>query len=264
MKSVKGTLWLVGLLCVPALASAQTVTEVSVAEVEEESPWSADISLNQDAFFGFYPFMAGSYAISDLMDFTFYSIIWTTPSFSTGAFADSNPNGGGLWTEVGLGVNFKFLDDAISVNPQLGMLNGTLLSGAGTALAGEGIVPNLTVDYDGDHVEAEFYFGYYLALRGESDAKSDFIHYWTFAGFKPLAFGGGPAADLLTIGAHWEQLRYQRVPGGADASNIYRWIGPYVKFALPVGVSLRFGAGWDLESDNGGPDFYKASVGFSF
>jgi hypothetical protein len=257
MQRVKGTLWLLGLLCVPAMASAQTVTEVPVAEVEEESPWSADISLNQDAFFGFYPFMAGSYALSDLMDFTFYSIIWTTPGFSL-----DGAGGFGLWTEVGLGVNFKLLDGAINVNPQVGMLNGSLLSGGDKALAGEGIVPNITVDHDGDFTQAQFYFGYYLALRGESENKSDFIHYWAYGGLKPIALinSSSQAAGLLTVGAHWEQLRSMR----GDAANLYRWIGPYVSLALPHGVSLRFAAGVNLDDDVFALDFYKASVGFSF
>lgn len=263
MQRVKGTLWLLGILCVPVGVAAQTETEVELSEAEEVeaeeegSPWSADIELNQDAFFGFYPFLAAGYSLSDLLDFTFYSIIWTTPSFGIGG-------GTGLWTEVGAGVSLNLAGGAISVNPQVGVLNGALLSGGDQAKAAEGIVPNITVDYDGDHAEAEFYFGYYLALRGASQAKSDFIHYWAYGGLKPLGFTGGPAAGLLTVGMHWEQLRYQRVPAEGEAHNLYRWIGPYVKLELPHGVSLRFAAGANLDDDTTPLDFYKATVGFSF
>jgi hypothetical protein len=257
MKRVKAMLWLVGALSIPAAATAQ-VDAAGAEEADQGSPFSASITLNQDAFFGFYPILGAGYEVADGIDFTFYSIIWTTPSFGIGG------SGFGLWTEVGLGANFRLLDDAISINPQLGLLNGTLLSGSDTALAAEGIVPNLTVDYDGEYAEAEFYFGFYLSLRGETANRNDFIHYWAYGGVKPLAFLGGKAAGLLTVGLHWEQLRRQVVSGEGDSANIYRWIGPYVAFALPNDISLRFGAGWDLESENGGPDFYKASIGMSF
>jgi hypothetical protein len=261
MKRVKAMLWLVGALSIPAAATAQ-VDAAGAEEADQGSPFSASITLNQDAFFGFYPILGAGYEVADGIDFTFYSIIWTTPSFGVGA-----PSGFGLWTEVGLGASFRLLDDSVSITPQLGLLNGALLNGTGEGLAGEGIVPNLTADYDGKYAEGEFYFGYYIALRGESDTKSNFIHYWAYAGLKPLALLGGAAEGLLSVGAHWEQLRYQRVPADGDAFNLYRWIGPYVALALPNDISLRFGIGWNLDKNDAATvpiDFYKASIGMSF
>jgi hypothetical protein len=246
---------LLGAVSLAPWASAQEAVEAPAAEEEN---FYGSVSLNQDTFFGFYPVLAAGYEVADDIDFTFYSILWTTPSFSAGALSaeeGSAPNGGGLWTEVGVGANFRFMDDQISLNPQLGLLNGGLLSQRGRPLMGEGIVPNLTANYDGDYVEAEIYFGYYLALR--SPRTADFIHYWANAGAKP--FG---ADSLLSVGIHWEHLRLARLAEG-DAADIYKWIGPYVSFNLPRGVSLQFAGGLDIE-DSGMTDFYKASIGMDF
>ncbi|MBK8262487.1 MAG: hypothetical protein IPK80_14285 [Nannocystis sp.] len=214
----------------------------------------ATIALNQDSFFGFYPTIAGSYALRPRLHLAFYGILWTTPSFSF------NAGGGGLWTEVGLGVDALLLDDKLSIRPQLGVLSGTLLSGSATPLVGEGVVPNLTVHYGGQVAEAEFYMGYYLAVRG--DRQNDFIHYWANAGLKPLGFTRGAWASFWSVGMHWEHLRLQRTVGG-EASDIYKWLGGYTQFTLPVGFALRFSGGADFGGAARG-EFYKAAVVKSF
>lgn len=228
-------------------ATAESTTESSVGQ------FSGTVSLNQDVFFGFYPTVAGGYRLHEMIDLTFYGIIWTTSSFSF------NSGGGGLWTEAGVGANFVLLDGDLNINPQVGILNGTLLSGSDRPLAFEGMVPNLTVNYGSRFVEAQLYFGYYIALRGER--ANDFIHYWANAGAKPFA-SLGRAGSIFSIGVHWEHLRLSRTVGG-DPADIYKWIGPYVQFTLPHGFSLRFAGGWDVES-SASPDFYKINVAMTF
>ncbi len=222
-----------------------------------EKPWSATIALNQDVFFGFYPTLAASYAISDRLDFTFYSILWTTADFSF-------TNGQGLWTEVGLGLNANFMDGALNVNPQIGILNGSLLSGAGApptprAAAFEGVVPNVTINYDDGLFESEFYMGYYIGTRGP--ASNDFLHWWYNAGVRPLA-GSGGVGEIFSTGVHFEHLRLTS-SNLAGPGNVYMWLGPYVNFTLPNDVGLWFGAGWDVSSGQNS-DFYKASISYSF
>jgi len=124
----------------------------------QESRSSGSFSLNQDVFFGFYPQVNGSYKQNDRLDWTYYGIFWTTPSFGTGG-------GGGLWTEFGGGVNLKAWEGRLQFNPQLGVLNGKLLSNGSFPMALEGVVPNFTVNADAARVEGQFYLGYYLAAR---------------------------------------------------------------------------------------------------
>lgn len=208
---------------------------------EEEKNHSFSIALNQDIFFGFYPTAALSYALSPELAITSYGILWTRPSFGTDA------GGGGLWTEFGAGAAFTVLDGKLRINPQVGVLNGKLLSGGSRALVGEGVVPNITVDYSDDLLEGQFYMGYYIALR--EPRTNDFLHYWANAGVK--------ATKFLSAGVHWEHLILSRTRGG-DAANIYQWIGPYFQFSLPNSSAIRFSGGFDV-ADKGQKDFYKVS-----
>ncbi|MEM9328582.1 MAG: DUF6733 family protein, partial [Bacteroidota bacterium] len=110
-----------------ALTAALTIgcllsTTVLHAQDDDDDKFGMSVSLNSDALFGFYPFFAGSYAINDGLDFTFYGILW---SGGTGGEA----LGWGNWTEFGIGLGFP-VGDALYVNPQIGLLNGSLLSTA--------------------------------------------------------------------------------------------------------------------------------------
>lgn len=201
--------------------------------------------------------------VGKTIDFTFYGILWTKPAFSLSA-----PTGDDLWTEFGLGVNFNLLDGRLKLKPQLGITNGALLSGgalvdtsAGPVTAGskafDGFVPSLTANYSDDSFEAEWYFGYYAAMRQRGgDAALDFVHTWVNAGYK--------FSSLVSAGGHYELLSNTRntYPGG-NTARVYQWVGGYVQFTLPKGFFTRFTAGADVESGNVG-DFYKLAVGLSF
>ncbi len=145
------------------------------------------VVLNQDAFFGFYPTFNGLIPVGENVDFSFYGILWTTPSFASTALAGAGPSGNDLWTEFGIGANFILADGALQVKPQIGITNGALLSGGvldandvptGTGSNfGDGIVPSLTINYSDPSFEAEFYGGYYAALANRNkDAALDFLH----------------------------------------------------------------------------------------
>lgn len=229
-----------------------------------DSLFAGTIGLNQDIFFGNYTTVYGGYAITDRMDFTFYSILWNTDLFVAGPgglFGPGGSDGIGLWTEFGAGVNFKRMGGALNINPQLGILNGMLLSGArfGNAKAFEGVVPNITVNYDDTFTEAEFYMGYYLATRSPRADQSDFLHWWINAGIKPWG-DSNDWKQIISTGLHYENLRAT----AGDAANLYAWLGPYVQFSLPNGLGARFSAGWDVDRKQFGDDFYKVNVTYDF
>ncbi len=218
------------------------------------------VVLNQDAFFGFYPTFNGLIPVSENVDLSFYGIMWTTDAFGTGIGSD-------LWTEFGIGANFLLNDGKLQIKPQVGLTNGALLSGGVVNNQGnptrtggnfaDGIVPSLTVNYSDDSFEAEYYGGYYAALRNRNDnAALDFLHTWINAGYK--------FTSQFSAGAHYELLSNTRntFPGGSTAVA-YQWFGPYVQLSLKKGFFARFTAGADIE-EGGDGDFYKLAFGMSF
>lgn len=214
---------------------------------------SFTVVLNQDAFFGFYPTFNALIPVSDNMDLSVYGILWTTADFSSGAGL-----GRDLWTEFGIGVNIYAMDGNLTIKPQVGITNGFLLSqGTDDGVGGnvlDGIVPSLTMNYSDEALEAEFYGGYYGAVRNRNTRGLDFLHTWVNAGAK--------FTDNFSAGAHYEILSLTRAAGG-NAANVYHWVGPYVQFKLENGFFTRFTGGWDVGEGNSG-DFYKLAVGFSF
>lgn len=136
------------------------------AQNEESGSLDMKASLNSDIFFGYEPFFAGSKSLNDNMDFTFYGILW---SRGTGA-------AWGNWTEFGVGMGMP-ISESIYINPQIGLLNGSLTSGLGTPTVGEGIVPNLTATFGNDKIEAEFYGGYYYGLDQGNTNTNNYLNY---------------------------------------------------------------------------------------
>ncbi len=232
-----------------AMAPAAAV----MAQEEDVPDNSFTVTLNQDTFFGFYPAFNGLLEVSDNMDFSFYGIMWTSDGLGSGSGAD-------LWTEFGAGVNMYFMDDKLTVKPQIGITNGTLQSGPneedGSAGAnfGDGYVPSLTVNYSDENWEAEFYGGYYLA-GDDDDGTNDFVHTWVNGGYK--------INSTWSVGAHWEYLEVDTEAVG-DAV-LYEWLGLYTQFSLPSGAFARFTAGDQMDDESGEVgDFYKMTVGYSF
>ncbi|MCS7005036.1 MAG: hypothetical protein NZM38_06885 [Cytophagales bacterium] len=228
-KVIKGTLLL---LMSVSFAFAQ----------EEEKKGSFSLSINHDMFFGLYPVAAGMYPLADNLDFTYYGIMWTGISNGGGGF--------GTWSEFGVGANIKLAEGKLGVNPQVGVLSGSLLSKSARPLFGEGLVPNLTVNLGTDKIEGQLYFGYYMPLGKSNNLAPNtdpniFTHYWTFAGYK--------VNNFITVGAHFEQLNHEQ--GVRDTNNnpkrynLYTWLGPYVAFSLSNGSVFKMTAGANISSD---------------
>lgn len=219
------------------------------AQVQDDSRFSFDVTLNSDQFFGFYPFFTGAYSVTEQVDFTFYGILW------------SGGTGGnwGNWTEFGVGIGLEPAP-GLSISPQIGILGGNLLSSGteGPAIFGDGIVPNLTIQLDKARTEGEIYGGYYAPLRNmtsENQTTLSYLHYWANFGFK--------ASNFFSLGAHYEHLINtggSRVEGSTD---VYQWLGPYVQFSKPSrGAFARLSFGTDLVEGN--DSFFKVTTGFSF
>jgi hypothetical protein len=261
-------------IAVGAGSSDVVVTSAAVAAAAQGAPARDErfsVVLNQDAFFGFYPTFNGLIPISDNVDLSFYGILWTTDGFASATPGDGEGEpatlniGSDLWTEFGIGANFILNDGKLQIKPQVGLTNGFLLSrgvrdedGEPTGTGGnfaDGIVPSLTINYLDDSFEAEYYGGYYAALRNRNDEGSlDFLHTWINAGYR--------FTSNFSAGAHYELLSNTRAVGGSS-SVVYQWLGPYVQFSLKKGFFARFTAGADIE-EGGDGDFYKLAVGMSF
>ncbi|MEO0413000.1 MAG: DUF6733 family protein [Pseudomonadota bacterium] len=263
-KSARQSLALISTLVAFSASAPSSLAQGDLyGPAEEERETSFTVTMNQDSFFGFYPAFNGLVPVSDTMDFSFYGILWTKPAFGLG----QGNSGDDLWTEFGVGVNLHLMDGNLLVKPQLGITNGSLLSGgvfedgetgASTgANFADGIVPSLTINYSDDQFEAEWYSGYYAALRNRGDDRAlDFLHLWANAGYK--------FTSIVSGGVHYEILDNSRNNApGASGSTAYQWLGGYVQFALPKGFFARLTGGADIQSGGSG-DFYKLNVGMSF
>ena len=230
-----------------------TAGTTAFAQEKKEEKLAVTVSLNHDAFFGFNPMLSASYPVAKKTDLTFYGIQWGAGTASAW----------GNWTEFGLGLNFK--TGKFAINPQLGFTMGSLLSSGASqrGVIGDGIVPNLTVNYDDSKFLGQFYSGYYAALRNETveageDATNNYMHYWINAGVK--------ATPWLAIGAHFENLYLAggKINGGGSLDRLegYQWFGPFVQVSKGA-AGMRFSFGADL-TDKTTPsfsssDFYKLS-----
>lgn len=225
-----------------------------MAEEEGGDDVNFTLLLNSDTFFGFNPQFLGSKKMSETVDFTFYGIQWS------GGVGQAWGN----WTEFGIGAAFK-TSDTITINPQLGIVNGNLTSAGGPAKAAEGLVPNLVVTLNDERVEGEIYAGLYQGLRPSNGMTKNYLHYWINGGYR--------VKDWIATGAHVEHLRYLGGQGQAsDASfDYYLAAGPYIQFQnRSKSRFVRFMAGVDMRSDEDLPkstnfarDFYKLTIGFA-
>lgn len=200
--------------------------------------------------------MTFGYALSDTDAFTAYGIQWGAGTGSAW----------GQWTEFGIGYN-KTIGN-FNINPQLGFTMGSLLSSGAVqrGIIGDGIVPNLTVNYGTDILEGQFYFGYYAALSNTTEAvavglpaqaTNNYVHYWANLGVKLTSY--------LSIGGHFEELYLSGgdINGGGslDRADGYLWLGPYVQFKKG-NTGLRFSFGGNIADEDerfANNDFYKLS-----
>ncbi|MCB0642323.1 MAG: hypothetical protein KDC44_11820, partial [Phaeodactylibacter sp.] len=143
-----------------------------------KNPGTFLVQIKQDNALGFYPGVFGSLGINPDLDFTFYAVFWTNPTFGT-ASAGTN-----LWTETGIGLGLPALDGSLYFNPSLGFTHGNLQSGNAQGVIGEGVAPSLLILYLEDRFEAEGFFIYYKNLRSDNPNPVDYIIYWLYPGIR--------------------------------------------------------------------------------
>jgi hypothetical protein len=223
---------------------------LSTSKLEaQEKSFDFGVTLNSDTFFGFYPTFQGSYGDPEKVLLTFYGIHW---GGGTGA-------AWGNWTEFGIGASFS-AGDYLTINPQLGIVSGSLLSSGALepSIFGDGIVPNLTANLASDLLEGQLYFGLYAPLQDKAPMEGTtlaYIHYWLNTGIK--------ASDVVSIGAHFEHLINSGGSKVETSTDVYQWIGPYIQFTHPNGGPFaRFTFGTDMV--DGAESFFKLTTGFSF
>lgn len=136
---------------------------------ETKLPYTATLTINSDSFFGLTPMAQVGIPINDKVSITGYTILWS-------GIRNGGAGNFGHWTEFGVGLNFTLLEGALNVNPQIGILNGNLLSrgnfGNGNPVFNEGVVPNITMFYDKDKFEAELYGGYYIGTKSQTNPRT--------------------------------------------------------------------------------------------
>ena len=177
----------IGVLCVALCLMFPSLSVSAQGNNADQTDFTMDVSLNSDQFFGFYPVLQGGVGMAKDIKFTYYGIKW---SGGTGA-------AWGNWTEFGVGVNIKAAD-GLNINPQIGVLGGTLLSSGADGTPGrfgDGIVPNITVNLDKSSVEGQLYAGFYLPVRDEATQAGTrvgpYIHIRNPGGGQIVRFSGG-------------------------------------------------------------------------
>lgn len=207
----------------------------------EAKKYSTSIAINSDSFFGLTPIATVGVPLTDNIDLTGYAIFWS---------GIGNSHAFGHWTEFGGGVNITALDGALKVNPQLGILNGTLLSRGNLGAGGgpmfmEGIVPNATLFFEKAGFELEFYGGYYLGTRAASGTSTTNSGVSRFAMVDPdVALLASSSEGAAALGS--ARLQANQFPN-RNARNNYThfWAFPGYKVTewLSAGVhweELRF------------------------
>ncbi len=243
LKTIQTTL-LVFLLAI----STSKAQEIAPEKASEEKKFDFAVGINTDQFFGLYTTFQGSYGAPKKTALTFYGIHW----------AGGSGRNWGNWTEFGVGLNFNAAK-GLTINPQIGILSGNLLSSgtAGPAILGDGIVPNITINLLRDKVEGQIYAGFYAPLRDQSFSGTTlaYVHYWGNVGYRFSSF--------FSTGVLYEHLVNSGGSNVAKATDVYQWVGPYVQFTKPGGGPFaRFSAGPDVVT--GGDSFWKLTSGFTF
>lgn len=260
------------LLLTFAALALLTFNVYSEESKSNEPSTSIVVSMTQDPCFGFYPSVWGSLGLSNKTDFTFYGTFWTQDALA-------GYNGGiNLLTEFGAGVNFKLMDGALTINPQLGFGNGKYESGQGRIVVGDNIVPNVAISYSTGNLVLPFSAYYWKHLREESKNAPyiDQIQYTFMPGYtfsKYVTAGVYYDHYLVNTDAKDYNDAHPQTKMSSSTITNYLWLGPYCKFTVKSGASFWFTGGVDLSDytrtaprgyDKKIKDFYKMSVSFPF
>jgi hypothetical protein len=222
-------------------------------ESENSSSTSLSILFNADNAFGFYPTILGSIPINDQLSASFYSILWTNPTYG-----NLNMAGTDMWLETGGGLTWSLLDGQLILNPSIGLTHGRLQSGAERSLIGEGLVPSLVTIYNGQQgIELESLLTYYKSIRKDqpTDITTDFSILNLYLGYafnKYLALGGFYDAFLQTRQTNGQFLA------------LYQVLGGYLRIKINDFANFRFSAGYNFmpEANGFSSEYYRLSVLF--
>lgn len=212
---------------------------------------SFGVTLHMENASGFYPVVYGSLGLTSKLDFTFYGVFWTNPSFGLPQTTFSSD----LWLENSFGLGFHALNGDVYINPALGFTHGKFLSGGDESVMFEGIVPSLSLYFSPGKMDTEVYFSYYTNLRDEvtdfvNRSTAGMIFYWITPGFW--------VSNRVSIGAHFESINFKF--GEGKFESYYQWLGPYIKFRTTGHHEFRFMAGPNLKEGFYAKEFYKLTT----
>lgn len=234
-------------ICITAFFINFMHAQTDVDSSEKKATFATQILHNSVA--GFYPIFLGSFETNKSYDITFYSIFWTNTSFG------NLESGSDLLLETGVGLGFKFFDNAMFFNPSLGISHGKFSSDVSGTRIAEGLVPNLFVAYNKGLFDFEGYIAYYKSLRDSDRIKTkDYLLNWVAPGIN--------VSKRLVIGAYYESFGISRQEDIDDgAVKIYQWLGASVKLKFDKGINFRISAGGTLKTDvDTSDEFYKVAA----
>lgn len=211
-----------------------------------ERPSTFSVSMSQENAFGFYPAVYGSFGLNESMDFTYYGIFWTNPSFGLPQTSFSSD----LWLESGIGVGFDALNGTAYINPSLGFTHGKFLSGGSEGIVFDGVVPSVIAYFYPGSFDGEIYIGYYQHLREQSSNTYDLLLYWIYSGIW--------VSDKISAGIHYEGLFINFAQTKLESS--YQWLGLYFKISSGGKYTFRLSGGPNLKEGIYSSEFYKLSV----
>lgn len=202
--------------------------------------------ISQDNAFSFSVGVEGSFRMGGSLDFTFYGLFWTNPSFG------NLLNGSSTWLETGVGLRYDAFGDRLTLLPRVGLSHGRLLSDGPDGKLAEGIVPSLLVSYTDLPLEMEVYAAYYKGLASIGRNAGDYVLYWLLPGVR--------LSPNVSMGIHYERFVKTRTAQG-DPGPLYEWLGGYIKFTVQDRYTFRFSGGVNTFGEgNYGPDFYKLAL----
>ncbi len=217
----------------------------------EKRPSTFGVTLTMENAFGFYPIIYGTIGLSANLDFTFYGVMWTNPSFGLPQSTFSSD----LWLENSFGIGFNAFNGKAYINPSIGFTHGKFLSGGEQSVAFEGIAPSLSLYFYPGKTDTEIFFAYYQHLRDEvtdpvNRSTAGMMFYWVTPGYW--------ITKSFCAGIHYEGLFLKF--GDGDLESSYQWLGPFIKFRVNGRYDLRFAVGPNLKEGIYADEFYKLTA----
>lgn len=216
------------------------------------------ISLNQDPSFGFYPSLFGTMEIDEGLNFTYYGIFWTQDIMG------GKQGGLNLMVEFGAGVEFVLFEEALRINPMIGIGSGNYQSGGGRPVIADNIVPSLSVIFTEGAFSLTAVSTNWIHFREESRTEP-YRNLFEYSFSPQIAL-----SKYVSLGLMYDHLiENKKFADTSESQTVYQWIGPSIKFSAKSGASLWIGVGLDFSDyannaeDKRIKDFYKMTASFT-